>query len=1270
MNTLPLLHFLTFLIYTGMFFYLLKADLESRLNRVLAAFIGCFGLWSFSSIIIFQPNIAENTAILMDRIASLGWVSLNSFYLWFAFLFAEKKKVLKTNFIYFILLVPPLIFIYKIWTGFLVSGYSEQPWGWARIWSDSMWSYSFFLYLLSFSFVALYLIYDFGKKTKMPLKQKQVRVIFYTSLISLIIGIITDILLPLYSVDEFPPVANVVYLILVGGIVYSIVKYRFIRVTPYMAAEQIISTMADSLILLDKNGSITSVNEALLNLSGYEKEELLGKTIELFCNKSDMKQILADSIARKKAKKGIELNLKTKSGEQIPVIVSLSPVFEESGEIVGTVCLLTEITELEMAKEILRKSHEEALGLFQNSPLAGLYQNDHGVILDINRKFTELFGYTPEEVKGKNINEGMIFPEENTVSESEWLTRKPLDGEDVKFETVRKKKDGTLVPVLITVSDVVTKDDKKAIIAFYQDISIEKEYLERTEESEKKFRNVFYNMPAAYYQTDKDGNLLMINPTGIKLLGFQTLDDIIGKNIAQNFYYKPDDRTKFLEVLKDGGGQVEVYEIVLKNREGIPIPVSTNSHYYYDETGEIAGVEGLFIDMTERKLAEEALRKSHQEFASLFQSHSEAILYIDEEANIIDANKRFTELFGYTLEEIKGKNVDCGIIHPPDKIDEGKELDKRVRSQGYSQFETIRKKKDGIIFPVSISGSSVLIDGESKGYIITYIDITERKLAEEALRKSQQEFASLFQSLSEAILYLDERGIILEANKRFTELFGYTLEEIKGKDVNSGIIHPPDKIEEGKELDKRIFSQSYSGFETVRKKKDGTIFPVFTSGSPVLIDGKVKGIIAIYMDITERKLAEEALRKSQQEFSSLFQSNTEALAYLDERGNILDINRRFTELFGFKLEEIKGKNINYGVIVPPDKAYEGEELDKKTLSRDFSQFESIRKKKDGTLFPVSISSSSVFIDGKIGGIIATYIDITERKQAEEALRKSQKEFSSLFQSNTEALAYLDERGKILDINKRFTELFGYTLEEIKGKNANCGIIHPPDKIKEGIKLDKSVHSKGYSGFETVRKKKDGTLFPVSISSSAVHINGEVGGMISTFIDITERKKMEEQLQKMARSDALTGCFNRGYGLELLERQIRLAKRNNSPLLIAFLDINHLKQINDRFGHQEGDWVIKMVGNLLKSTLREVDIICRMGGDEFLLAFPDSSLKEAPLIRERLEEELFSLNKSINKDYQIRFSIGFSEYLPSESQTSDELIMIADQRMYEDKKKKR
>ncbi len=813
------------------------------------------------------------------------------FYLWFAIIFTEKEKVLKNNIIYFVFFALPLLFIYKNWTGFLINDYIRQPWGWEKIWSDSLWTYSFFLYYPSCSLIALYLIYDFSKKKKMTLKGKQSRIIFYTSLISLTITSFIDILLPLYNVDKFPPVANVAYLILIGGIIYAIVKYRFIPVTPHMAAEQIISTMADSLVLLDKNCNIASVNQAFINLTGYENKELLGKTMELFIEKTILEKMLTDIVSQKKSKKEIEMKLQTKSSSQISALCSCSPVIDDSGELAGIVCIFTEITELEKAKKILLESQEESISLFQNSPLAGLYQDENGIILDINKKFTELFGYSREELKGKNINEGFIFPEERIVLESDSLTQKSLANGHIQYETIRKKKDGTIVPVVITVSSIIVKDKRKAIVAFYQDISKEKEFLDKLKQSESKYRDLFENIPAAYYQTDKDGNIVMMNPAGIVLLGYQTLDEILGRNIAQDFYYKSEDRIKFLEALNNNGGQIEAYKVVLKDKDGKILPVSTNSRYYYHESGEIAGVEGIVIDIRERIKSEETLRKSQQEFASLFQSHSEAILYLDSIGTVLNANKRFTELFGYTL------------------------------------------------------------------------------------------------------------------------------------------------------------------------------------------------------------------------------------------------------------EEIKGKNINYGSIVPPDKRKEGEELDKRAVSQDHFQFETFRQKKDGTLIPVSISSSPVLIDGEIKGIITSYVDITERK------------------------------------------------------------------------------------------------------------------------------KMEEQLQKMARIDNLTGCFNRGCGLELLERQMNLAKRNKSPLLIAFLDINHLKLINDLYGHQEGDLVIKMVGNLLKSTLREVDIICRMGGDEFLLAFPDSSLRRAPLIQKRLEEGLFSLNKSIKKGYQIEFSIGFSEYLSSESKSSDELIKIADQQMYEDKRKR-
>jgi len=295
--------------------------------------------------------------------------------------------------------------------------------------------------------------------------------------------------------------------------------------------------------------------------------------------------------------------------------------------------------------------------------------------------------------------------------------------------------------------------------------------------------------------------------------------------------------------------------------------------------------------------------------------------------------------------------------------------------------------------------------------------------------------------------------------------------------------------------------------------------------------------------------------------------------------------------------------------------------------------------------------------------------ISERKEAEEALRKSQQEFVSLFNSSPEALAYTDEKGNILDINPRFTKLFGYILEEVKNRNIDDGMIHPPDKIEEGKKLTKKG-LEGYFNYETIRKKKDGTLFPVSISGSNIVLDGQVKGAIALYQDVTERKQLEEKLKKLAHFDTLTGSCNRGYGLALLDRQLKLARRKKYKILLAYTDIDDFKNINDTFGHGEGDQVLKEVAKLLKSTLREIDIVCRMGGDEFLLIFPDSSLKDLSIIKERINKNLTQLNHALKKSYKINLSLGVSEYDPNNSQSIDELIRIADQEMYEEKKKKK
>jgi diguanylate cyclase (GGDEF)-like protein len=230
------------------------------------------------------------------------------------------------------------------------------------------------------------------------------------------------------------------------------------------------------------------------------------------------------------------------------------------------------------------------------------------------------------------------------------------------------------------------------------------------------------------------------------------------------------------------------------------------------------------------------------------------------------------------------------------------------------------------------------------------------------------------------------------------------------------------------------------------------------------------------------------------------------------------------------------------------------------------------------------------------------------------------------------------------------------------------MIQPPNKIKEAREISDRALSGTHFGHETIRKHKDGTLINTYITAIPVVIDGETIGKIGVYQDITERKKMEKELENLARIDSLTGCYSRGYGLELSERLIKLAHRNKSSLLVTFIDIDALKDINDNYGHKEGDKVLVDSVVLFKSTLREIDIICRMGGDEFLLIFPNSSSKQIRSIKSRLERNLSQLNKSIEKDYQISFSMGFAEFNPDKPKTIEELINIADQRMYEDKKK--
>jgi PAS domain-containing protein len=281
MDVLLFFKFFAFLAYCYLFVFVLWKDPKSKLNRVCAVFLASCIIWVFTDFFILNINSPEETAVLFNNIGSIGWIGGSSYFLWFTLIFTEKEKILKSKLIFPFLFIPPALLIYIQFTG-LLTILIKAPFGWLTLLSNSVWPYLFFLYYLSFSIGAVYLLINFKKKTKELIFKKQAGIFIVTILISIVFGSLTDALLPNLNVNNVPPIMNIIVLIWAASLVYAINKYKLMTITPALAAENIISTMADSLILLDKFGKIVKANKASVDLSGYKENELTRKSTNFY----------------------------------------------------------------------------------------------------------------------------------------------------------------------------------------------------------------------------------------------------------------------------------------------------------------------------------------------------------------------------------------------------------------------------------------------------------------------------------------------------------------------------------------------------------------------------------------------------------------------------------------------------------------------------------------------------------------------------------------------------------------------------------------------------------------------------------------------------------------------------------------------------------------------------------------------------------------------------------------------------------------------------
>ena len=304
-------------------------------------------------------------------------------------------------------------------------------------------------------------------------------------------------------------------------------------------------------------------------------------------------------------------------------------------------------------------------------------------------------------------------------------------------------------------------------------------------------------------------------------------------------------------------------------------------------------------------------------------------------------------------------------------------------------------------------------------------------------------------------------------------------------------------------------------------------------------------------------------------------------------------------------------------------------------------------------------------DGHISGTVGIAIDITDRKTLYDALQKQNVYFASLFESAPEAIAILDEHDHIVRINGQFTALFGYTEQEALGKDINALIV-PEELAEEGATLCTKVAGGEGIRAESLRRQKDGHTFWVSISATRFIAGDEPGKVYAMYQDISARKRAEEDLRALLLVDELTGLPNRRAFITLSEQRLKLAVRMERDVLMIFIDVDHLKAINDTWGHLAGDRALIDTARVLKESCREADIIARLGGDEFVALMTVDSDQTAELVCERIKARVEGHNLETPRGYPLSLSVGATR-TKSEGTMLADLLAQADTALYEQKR---
>ena len=535
------------------------------------------------------------------------------------------------------------------------------------------------------------------------------------------------------------------------------------------------------------------------------------------------------------------------------------------------------------------------------------------------------------------------------------------------------------------------------------------------------------------------------------------------------------------------------------------------------------------------------------------------------------------------------------------------------------------------------------------GQMIGHLNDTNASLA-----LANDEIQAIFDSAGAGILVVDQEMRLQAFNRKSQELFFADDKEVLGRNFREVICDP------GLPAEDCIFDLVMARGATVQQidfVNRNRHFHVI--GTPVKNQmQQIIRVVLVYTDITDRMRMEKALREAEERSRSIIDSVQAGIVVIDaDKHVVVDANNLALEMSGYQREDLIGTSCRKAIcsnqkgICPIT-----------DLGQDIDNRECRMMRADGRGVPVLKTATRIMLDGRLH-LLESFIDISARKQAEEALRDSEQRFRSLYEQAPLAYQSLDAQGRYLEVNKALLEMLGYEREDLLGRFVGNFMTAESRQLLEE-RFPQFLTSGAVSGMEFTLLRKDDTPIIVAVNGRVARdAAGNIQQTHCILHNITERKQAEQKIQKLAYYDFLTDLPNRQLLQDRLKQALAQAHRYQRQVGVLFLDLDRFKRINDTLGHVSGDRFLQTIAERLRECTREADTVARLGGDEFVIVLSAvNRIQDVLNIASGILETVSRPIRLGGHEVFCSTSIGIAVY-PMDGEDDEILLKNADTAMY-------